>query len=362
MYVITNREVRRSKQGLEQFGSTLNARGANELRVAEVGRDGDEWDVRFIPDRKLPKTEVRELASRFHLVVDAGEAYYPSFRVACEVAHRARRDKRHVLLFVHGYNNDMADVLNRAQALRERYDVEVLPFSWPANGGGLAGTLSYKSDKRDARASAGALERVLERVHRYFRLITESHRQRLHERARREHPDNAEARDRRYAELLDAECPFSVNVMFHSMGNYLLKHMLKSSINEGNNLCFDNVVLCQADTNNLNHALWVDALRFRKRLFITINENDRALAASRLKTGSEQLARLGHYARDLSSRNAHYINLTGAPDVGDSHAPFGEPAAGNERVAEFFRQAFSGQPAEAGLVFHPEGNWYALRE
>lgn len=361
MYVITNREVRRTKPGLEQFGATLNAKGANELRVAEVERDGDQWDVRFIADRRLPKTEVRALARRFRLSIDLSESYYPSFRVACEVAHRARTGKRHVLLFVHGYNNDMADVLNRARDLQERYAVEVLPFSWPANGGGLAGTLSYKSDKRDARASAGALERALERVHRYFRLITESYRQRLFERARHEHPDNAEARDQRYAGLLDAECPFSVNVMFHSMGNYLLKHMLKSSINEGNNLTFENIVLCQADTNNLDHALWVDTLRFRKRLFITINENDRALDASRIKTGSEQLARLGHYVRDLTSRNAHYINLTGAPHVGNSHAPFGEPAARNERVAEFFRLAFSGQAAEEDLRFHPEGNWYAPR-
>ena len=35
-----------------------------------------------------------------------------------------------------------------------------------------------------------------------------------------------------------------------------------------------------------HHKLWVERLKFRKRLFITINENDYALAASRAKARS----------------------------------------------------------------------------
>ena len=54
----------------------------------------------------------------------------------------------------------MRDVMDAAFDLEKRYEVEVIPFSWPANGGGVGGKLSYLSDKRDARASAGALERA----------------------------------------------------------------------------------------------------------------------------------------------------------------------------------------------------------
>ena len=43
---------------------------------------------------------------------------------------------KHLLLFVHGFNNDLDDVLERAAGLEARYGVEVLCFSWPANGGG----------------------------------------------------------------------------------------------------------------------------------------------------------------------------------------------------------------------------------
>ena len=71
--------------------------------------------------------------------------------------------------------------------------------------------------------------------------------------------------------------------------------MLGSSVYLGTRLLFDNVILAAADTNNERHADWVDKIRCRKRVFITINENDGALLASRIKSGPEQLARLGHY-------------------------------------------------------------------
>lgn len=361
MYVVTNREVKDDASGLAQFGASPNRAGANELRLAEVSRRGRGWRVRFLEDR-LSGAEARRLIDEFSLPLDPDGEYFASLAAACQVTRRARENSRHVLLFVHGYNNDMADVLGTAMDLAERYDLEVVPFSWPANGGGVRGTLSYKSDKRDARASTGALERTLAALHRYLRLLTDAHRSQLEAEAAAKHPDNAEARDALLATLLERNCPFTVNALYHSMGNYLLKHMLKSSITEGNPLTFDNIVLCQADTNSLDHSLWVDTLRFRRRLFITLNEDDSALRASRLKTGSDQLARLGHDTRGLNSRNAHYVNLTGAAWVKSSHSPFrGEPVEKNRRVFEFFRQAFSGRDAEAGLRYHAEGNWYTPR-
>jgi len=40
--------------------------------------------------------------------------------------------------------------------------------------------------------------------------------------------------------------------------------------------------------------------------------------------------------------------------------PFGEPAAKNDRLRAFFRKAFTGEPAEEGLRFRSEGNWYEI--
>ncbi|MEQ8496979.1 MAG: alpha/beta hydrolase, partial [Gammaproteobacteria bacterium] len=322
MYVITNREVIDSAQGLDKFGSRPNAKGPHELRLADVRRSGRGWRVEFLDD-ELTAAETRGLIEKFRLALDPDAKHYASLKVACELAQMARSRKSHILFFVHGYNNDLADVFERADDIARRYKVLVVPFSWPANGGGVvSGTLSYKSDKRDARASTGALERALKIIHSYLRLITEAQRAQLFQQATAQHPHNAEARDALYMKLLEKDCPFTVNALFHSMGNYLLKQMLKSSINEGNALTFDNIVLAAADTNNFDHALWVGQLLFRRRCFITINENDFALAASRAKSGSAQQARLGHWIRNLDAPNAHYVNVTDAAWVRNSHAYF----------------------------------------
>lgn len=365
MFVVTNRRIEASESGLGQFGKRPNEKGNNELRIAEVARSKRRkgYTVRFLDDQ-LDPAEASELIDEFDLPLDPDAPQYASLKAACELVRRTRRTgtERHILLFVHGYNNDMSDVMRTAFELQDRYPVEVLPFSWPANGGGVGGKLSYLSDKRDARASSGALERTLKKMHEYLVLISESGRRESRRKAEEKYPDNAERRDALFARLLQDRCPFTVNALFHSMGNYLYKQMLKSSINEGNSLTFDNVVLCQADTNNAGHANWVDSIAHNRRVFITINENDYALKLSRLKLGDAQRARLGHYIKRLDSRVAHYVNLTEAAWVQESHSPFGEPAGEgkNDRLREFFAAAFSGKPAEEDLRYRPEGNWYEV--
>jgi esterase/lipase superfamily enzyme len=359
MFVVTNREVIENVSGLEQFGKRPNAKGPNELRLAEVVRKGKGWSVTFLDD-ELKKSEVKKLKDEFRLDIDPNETHYASLSVACNLTRRARKNKRHILFYFHGYNNDMKDVIGTALYLESQYNVDVFAFSWPADGGGISGTLNYKSDKRDARASAGALDRVLSISFRYFQLITEARREELYEIARKKYPEKTAPREDLYVRLLEKDCPFTVNALFHSMGNYLLKQVIKSTSSEGNRLLFDNVILCQADTNNQDHDLWVNQIRFRNRLYITLNENDFALRASRAKAGSEQLARLGHYVRNLSSRNAHYINFTDASWVKSSHSPFREPAQKNEKVFEFFSKAFTGCSPDADLRFFPEGNYFSI--
>jgi esterase/lipase superfamily enzyme len=172
-----------------------------------------------------------------------------------------------VLFFVHGFNNDMASVITRAQALERRYPVEVIAFTWPANGG----VLSYKSDKRDARASAGALERTISKMQRYLQALTETERNKCWA-ASKKYPEDMGVRDAWYAHSLGKESPCTVNMMAHSKGNYVLKQALKPSLSEASRILFNNIVLVAADTNNHDHALWVDRLQCRGRIFVAINE------------------------------------------------------------------------------------------
>jgi hypothetical protein len=365
MFVITNREVDNGKRGLKKFGKKLNPEGANELRMAEAVKQGRDWKIAILPDEISPAMK-RDAGIR-----DSGRVFasrYVARRLLARVnPGRARqvgvsgpgRRGKNLLFFVHGFNNDMKAVLDRARSLETLYGVEVVAFSWPANGGGVSGVVSYKSDKRDAKASVGALDRTLEAMYRLLGEFNESYADEIRAGAERRFPDDPEQRDRLISKKIAEGCPFTVNAIFHSMGNYLYKQLLKSGASEGNGLLFDNVVLAAADTNNENHRDWVDQIRCRKRVYVTINEDDIALKTSRIKAGEEQKARLGHYPFGLDARQAVYVQFTGADHVGDDHAYFeGDPVRKNAKINGFFKTALNGQAAEDQLTYHDATNTY----
>ena len=371
MFIVTNREVddHNEKKGVERFGKKLNPNGALELRMAEASKQKGGWSVNILPDVLTPKLK-KEVG------LQAGGTVYASQYVARKLLSRvnpARAKKlkipgtslqkkgRNFLPFIHGFNNDMKAVLERAHNLERLYDVEVLAFTWPANGGGLSGVASYKSDKRDAKASTGALDRVLEYVQKILQSFNQEAIDLVREEARIKYPDDPEKQNRYIATVVDKDCPVTVNAMFHSMGNYLYKHLLLSSSSEGSGLIFDNVVLVAADANNAEHALWVDRIRCRSRVYVTINEDDKALSVSRMKTGDDQQARLGHYLYGLDSKQGVYVNFTDVRGVGNSHAYFeGDTIKRNPRIKRFFHEAFNGRRAElvANLNFDAATNMY----
>jgi esterase/lipase superfamily enzyme len=98
MYVITNRHLLIGETGLDVFGDTPNPAGPNELRLLEVTPKGKKWDVKALDDEMDDATKQR-------LQLDPNQMYFASQLVAHEVVQRARKRKRHVLLFVHGFNN-----------------------------------------------------------------------------------------------------------------------------------------------------------------------------------------------------------------------------------------------------------------
>ena len=161
--------------------------------------------------------------------------------------------------------------------------------------------------------------------------------------------DDADAWDAFYTEKSEKWCPFTINLVLHSMGNYLFKCLMTSSVYHARDLIFDNVVMVAADTNSEHHADWVEEIPARKRVFITINENDHALKASRMKMGELQRARLGHYLFGLDAGNAVYVNFTNAKQVGSSHGYFEGGPLKNPKVKQFFKHALNGTEAETML-------------
>ena len=378
MFIITNRELRSDRTGLEQFGPRANSLGPNELRMVEVTRAGRAWKVEIIPDELDAAWRARagiDAAWLTSMGFDPDGKVFGSMYVASQVLARVNPRRagagptaaqgKNLLVFVHGYNNDIRDIIERAASFERNFGVEVIAFSWPANGGGVIGTASYLSDKNDAKISIGALDRALAKLGdllgRFNMAWVEDVRRRADAVLVR-HPGNEERRRERIAEIVAAECPFTVNLLLHSMGNYVYKHLLLSTASFGTALMFDNVVLAAADTNNKDHAQWVDRIKARRRVFVTINESDHALRVSRMKFGEAQLARLGHYPFDLNASQAVYIDFTGAPKVGSSHAYFeGEPLA-NVKVRRFFNDAVNGTFAERSLPFDEAMGTYRMNQ
>ncbi|EKU97868.1 hypothetical protein Lepto7375DRAFT_7113 [Leptolyngbya sp. PCC 7375] len=307
MYVVTNRNLQPDANPEERFGPRFNQKGPNELRLAEAQKVGGSWQVNILNDRTTYN----------------GEDMWASEAAFLQAQQRMRQNHTSALFFIHGFNTDFGDALESAYAIEQRYNLEVIMFTWPSNGGGtIEGLSSYQDDKRDAALSIGALDRCFEKLADYFK---------------------------KYAEQA---CKRKFSLALHSMGNYLFKRLLSSSIYQGETLLFDNIVMLAADVNNEGHADWVDRVRFRNRLFITINEDDAALLASKALAGDEQKARLGHWPRNLTARNATYLDFTDAADVVAHHNYFTDDSAlQNERIKEIFARAFTGQKAERGLTF-----------
>lgn len=354
MYIVTNREVDPDASGFDMFGKDPNARGPNELRIAKVRKAGKKWQIEVLPDNVTRKEKGETIVE-------------PASRMAARTIFRRLADqprtgpRKDLLFFVHGFNNDVEAVVERAWDLQRSYDLEVVAFTWPANGGGVRGAASYKSDKRDARASIGALDRVLEKMREYLAEERSRSLAKIEEKIASKGAGRGEAHEELLARLSHRDCPFHISLLLHSMGNYLFKNLLSSSIYNGRELTFDNVVMAAADTNNKNHREWVDMIQARNRVYVTLNERDSALAASRIKGGEEQLARLGHYPYNLDSRQTVYVDFTGAPQVVDSHAYFEGTPARNKNVHRFFKEALHGETAETRLTYDASRNLHSIR-
>lgn len=362
MYVVTNRHLKKESGDLDIFSKEPNTKGPNELRLVKITKSKSKYKAEATKEVEIPENRRKAIAKLYDLDPAHPLLNMPSLYAAHEIFSEAAHSKRHILVFVHGYNNDMKDVMVTAQKLEALYKVRVVPFSWPANGGGpVSGTASYKSDKRDARVSTGAFDRFLEKMQAYHRLFVTAQRNRLMALAQATHRDNHEEAKAEFSRMLADECKVSINLLCHSMGNYLLKYATKPSGSAMRGLIFDNINMVAADTNSKNHREWVGSMESRSGVYVVINEEDSALGFSRKKPGDEQLARLGHYLKGLDSPNATYLNVT-SRNVDDDHSYFKDkPVKGDDKLKAMFAALFEGRRPESKMKYKPDIKAYNLR-
>ena len=220
MFIVTNRRVNEKAKGVDKLGSKPNAEGPNELRLVEATKSDKGWVIELLPD-ELDDSKMKEVNLKPTIGPDGKpQPIYASQYVARKILDRANprqagKKGKNLLVFVHGFNNDFKAVLERMDGFARTYNVEVIGFSWPANGGGIGGVLDYKSDKRDARASVGALDRFLARMYDLLNAFNKVYLDDIIARARTKFV-NAERRDAFIADQAQKGCPFTVNLVLHS--------------------------------------------------------------------------------------------------------------------------------------------------
>ena len=328
IYIASNREL--NENSPLGFGYKPNGKGIEELRIATAKKVRGIWQVN--PHKEASSMDV-----------DTSMERKPSFKLFRKLQKSMMDNDRNCVFLIHGYNVNFVSALETAKRVKDLYNVEVILFSWPSLGAGegekhlgkeFVGTINYKRDKRTAIRSVPALDKVFFALGSYFD----------------------------YTQKQGIACGQSFNLLAHSMGNYLLKHLMNSSVYSGDTLLFDNVVLCAADVNNQDHEKFVAKIPHRRRVYVTINENDFALKWSRRKLGEQQKARLGHYTRNLNSNIAVYLDFTGANHVRKSHGYFSDEAAeNNEQIHSLFNELFNGERGERLLVgYDPDKRIYSV--
>ncbi|MCJ2023637.1 alpha/beta hydrolase [Methylobacterium sp. J-067] len=226
------------------------------------------------------------------------------------------RGKRHVLVFVHGFNNKFEDAVFRFAQIVHDSGAEVAPvlFTWPSRGSVLA----YGYDRESTNFSRNGLETLLRDL----------------------------AKDPNVGE---------VTVLAHSMGNWLTLESLRQMAIRDKRVApkIRNVILAAPDVDiDLARAAFHDMGPDRPRLTLMVSGDDQALAVSRLVWGDS--VRLGAidptaepYKSELERQNIGVLNLSTVK--GDDPLNHGKFASG-EVVALLGKRLADGQPISDGQI------------
>ena len=302
--VISNRNINSEFSDERLFGEQLNPLGAYKSRVAlaDFNDSSNRWNLELISEDN-GSDEIDLSSKKFFDKIAQGikDGSY----------------KKNWVFYVPGFNQSSRGGLDASLQIAQKYDVDIILFSWPSNPGGSAEE-EYKEVRKDAIISSQALDRAIEKLDKYV--------------------ENWE--------LENEELGITINLLAHSLGNFVLENYIRHSDFTNIKRIFNNVILHEPDVDNKSHTQWIDNITFTDRIFVTINIHDDILELSgvfhkkRLKTLTSS-NRLGNSHKNLSAKKPIYIDFTHARFVSRSHNLFLK--VDNPIVVYFFQQVFQGK-------------------
>ncbi|ABW27571.1 alpha/beta hydrolase [Acaryochloris marina] len=314
--IVSNRRVNEDQTDHRLFGERANVNGLDEIRLATADYDepSQRWHLSLVPEGDLDDEDSRPSHQLFQRVM---------------AGIQAGQHQKNWVFYIHGFNQSMLDNLNACREIQTLYDVDVITFAWPSNPGGFV-LGEYQRARQAARASSNALDRTLELLGRYLA-------------------------SRSLVEMRN--CQISLNLLVHSLGNYLFEDFVRDPVFSDETRIFDNIIFHQADADNRNHAQWVDRVEHGRRIYITLHEDDSTLKASDIINPG----RLGNTLANLNAQRAIYLDFTNGENVGRSHNFF-DGQIENVTIQTIFTRLLNGQRGEtvAGLSFDPTLNAFRL--
>jgi hypothetical protein len=262
LHYVTNRGHEGKKRSPDRYGAKFSDSGSENLRFGKLTLDADkiEVDARLASKTSTGTGDGAELNGYFTQRAEDGHIKITPYREKLEPGSHEERQpdallgsakmfedirkamlkRRDVVIMVHGYNVSWESAVGTALALQAMLnrpsvghtqeaedppgDVMVVLFTWPSDGSTLP-FVAYRSDRSEAGPSGAALGRSLLRLRDYLmRLDPADH------------------------------CGRRLNILCHSMGNFVLEAAVARAANHvgGQRIpcIFDHVFLCSADVDD----------------------------------------------------------------------------------------------------------------
>jgi hypothetical protein len=277
----------------------------------------------FFTDRISPEKKL------YYSVVTCNNGIWTSFLVTDKDSILKYTDTDlNTLFYVHGDGKSFTSNLQACIRLRTLYKINLIAFDYPSylpDAGGLKNFYNSRSNIRNSLDHFS--EFIAFADHAYFK--------------------NGKNR----------------SIMFHSLGNYLLrKHITEKKQPYPILPVFDNLIVNAAAVKTSGHRKWVEKTRIQRRIYVTSNKNDWTLKGAGFITLSRQL---GGNLRKPVAKNANYLNFTNI--AGQAHNCFIDRnlITGSNQVFSFYNSVLNGQEyqlnEETNVTKRKDGLGYDLR-
>lgn len=289
-FLLTNRAIEKRQGQPDKISENGKEEASDLFRVAEW--NGKDFDLiaDTAPNVEVHYTDLITPTTSLAEFTGSKRLFYELYKM---MAFDGGGD---VLLYIHGFNNDMNAVRGTMKTLIELYAEnslcpvkQIVIFSWPAEN-----DIRYRSDYRDAKISGYTLARATVKYGQFL--------------------------DEFFGTVdvpLNPTCGKRLHLMCHSMGNFVFENMVAELRSSGfSKNIFNQIILTAPD---VAYDVFEDNQPFSRvteycdRTCVYFNNNDRAMFVS--STTKNPATRLGTNGPRLASQVPVNVVLIDTTDV-----------------------------------------------